>query len=420
MKVLIRNAEILIPGSKHHLKKRNVLIANGKISYIGSKAPESDKLLEGNELKVSAGWIDMNVLFGDPGFEHREDLNSGLDTAAHSGFTSVALLPNTSPAIQTKNDIIYVKGLNSKSITQVLPYAAVTRDLKGEDLTDMIDLDNAGAVGFTDGTTPIWKSDILLKTLLYLQKFDGLLISRPEDIYLNMFGSMHEGKISTLLGLKGMPAISEEIILARDLRLLEYTGGKIHFANISTKRSVQLIKDAKKKGLNVTCDVAIHQLIYSDEELMDYDTNFKVNPPLRSESDIKALIKGVSDGTIDALVSAHQPQDEEGKKLEFDLAEFGMTGLQTMLPNMLKLTENLDLDRLVEMLTITPRQILGIENPIFEEGESADLTIFSTKLKWKLDKKSNRSKSINSPLMDKELMGKIVAVFNNNKQLIIG
>ncbi|TDI70927.1 MAG: dihydroorotase, partial [Bacteroidetes bacterium] len=225
MKVLIRNAEIINHGSRHHLKKRNVIVENGKIGFIGSKMPEADKVVKGDDLKVSAGWFDMNVLFGDPGYEYKEDLKSGLSAASNGGFTGIGLLPNTQPAIQTKNDLAYIKSENQTSITQIFPYAAVTRDVKGEDLTDMIDLDNAGATAFTDGVKPIWKSDILLKTLQYLQKFNGLLINRPEDLNLNLFGNMHEGKTSTILGMKGMPSISEEIMIARDIRLLEYAGG---------------------------------------------------------------------------------------------------------------------------------------------------------------------------------------------------
>ncbi len=419
MKILIRNAEIIDQESKHHLKKRNILVGNGSIKFIGTRLPEADKIIEGDDLKVSTGWFDMNALFGDPGYEHKEDLHSGTIAAAYGGFTGIALLPNTQPVIQTKNDITYLTSGNNGRITQVYPIASITHDVKGEDFTDMIDLHEAGAIAFSDGTQPVWQTDILLKTLLYLQKFDGILINRPEDIYLNKFGVMHEGEMSTILGMKGMPSISEEVMVSRDLQLLEYAGGKIHFSNVSTAGTVDLIRKAKRSGLNVTCDVAAHQLVLTDEELEDYDSNFKVNPPLRNKKDIKALLLAVNDDTIDAIVSAHRPQDEESKKLEFDRAEFGITGLQTVLPFFARMGTVINLEKLVLKLTAGPRAILGLEKPLIAEGNPANLTVFSPNEVWTFDEKTNMSKSVNSPLFGKELTGKVKAVFNNKKQLII-
>lgn len=419
MKILIRNAEIINSASKYHLKKRNILVENGIIKYIGTSSPESDKLVQGDNLKVSGGWCDMNALFGDPGYEYKEDIQSGTMAAANGGFTDIALLPNTNPVIQTKSDLAYLTSGNSKRLTQIHPIAAITHDLKGEDLTDMIDLHEAGAIAFSDGTQPVWQTDILLKTLQYLQKFNGVLINRPEDIYLNRFGTMHEGEVSTILGMKGMPSISEEVMVTRDLQLLEYAGGKIHFSKISTSGTVRLIRKAKSNGLNVTCDVAAHQLVLTDSELEDYDSNYKVNPPLRGKKDIKALIQAVNDDTIDAIVSAHRPHDEESKKLEFDHADFGITGLQTVLPFILKATPAITVEKFVQKLTERPRTILGLEIPEIKEGNKANLTVFSPSEVWKFDENSNMSKSVNSPLFGEELTGKVKAVFNNKKQLII-
>ncbi len=418
MKILIRNAEIINRQSKNHLKKQNILVENGSIKYIGSKLPKADKIVQGDDLKVSTGWCDMNALFGDPGYEYKEDIQSGVSAAASGGFTEIALLPNTKPVIQTKNDLVYLTSGNSNRITRIYPIAAITNDLKGEDLTDMIDLHEAGAVAFSDGTIPVWQTDILLKTLQYIQKFDGVLINRPEDVYLNKFGTMHEGEVSTVLGMKGMPSISEEVMVSRDLQLLEYAGGKLHFSNVSTSGTIRLIRKAKNNGLNVTCDVAAHQLVLTDSELEDYDSNYKVNPPLRSKKDTKALIQAVNDDTIDAVVSAHRPQDEESKKLEFDHADFGITGLQTVLPFLLKATPSIPVEKYIQKLTDGPRTILGLEIPVIEEGNHANLTVFSPSEVWKFDEKSNMSKSINSPLFGEELTGRVIAVFNNKKQLI--
>lgn len=295
MSILIKSATILANGSPHHNKKLNIFISDaGIIKSIGHEAPDASRVIEGKNLMVSIGWFDMRANFNDPGNEHKEDLTSGLKTAASGGFTGIALLPNTNPCIESKNEVTYLMSHNQKSVTQVYPMGAVTKGCKGEDFTEILDMQAAGAVAFTDGENPIWNTDILLKTLQYLQKFDGLLINRPEDTYLTAFGTMNEGITSTFLGLKGMPGLAEEIMIKRDIELLKYAGGRIHFANVSTEHSIKQIAKAKKNGLNVTCDVAAHNLIFEDSELSDYDTNYKVNPPLRSKRDIKALEKALS------------------------------------------------------------------------------------------------------------------------------
>ena len=242
MSILIKSATILCNGSPHHNKKLNIFISDaGIIKSIGQDAPDASRIVEGENLMVSMGWFDMRTNFNDPGNEHKEDLSSGLKTAASGGFTGVALLPNTKPCVESKNEVIYLMSHNQKSVTQVYPMGAVTKGCKGEDFTEILDMQAAGAVAFTDGEHPIWNTDILLKTLQYLQKFDGLLINRPEDSYLTAFGSMNEGITSTFLGLKGMPGLAEEIMIKRDIELLKYAGGRIHFANVSTEHSIKQI-----------------------------------------------------------------------------------------------------------------------------------------------------------------------------------
>lgn len=418
MKVLIRNAVILAPGSRFDQKKRNILIENGVVRYIGTGVEDAPHVVEGSSLFVTPGWCDMSALFGDPGLEHKEDLSSGLECAAHGGFTEVGILPNTDPVIASKNDIHYIRNAGSKALTRTLPYAAVTKETKGEDLTDMIDLHHAGAVAFTDGVAPIVKSDIVMKTLLYLQKMEGLLIVKPEDYHLNLFGTMHEGEVSTMLGMKGMPAIAEAIVIARDLRLLEYTGGKIHFSNISAAESVKLIQRAKRKGLEVTCDVAAHQLVLTDEMLTGFDTNFKVNPPLRGKKDRKALLRGIEDGTIDAIVSAHRPHDEECKKLEFDLADFGIIALQTVLPNLVSISEEVPLTKLIPLVTTNPRKILNLDQPSMEVGATANLMVFDSDASWTLNADTSKSKAENSPWWGQTLTGNVRATFGNKKQVL--
>lgn len=416
MSILIKSAKILNNGSPYHNQKLNIFISDaGVIKYVGKDAPKATRVIEGKSLMVSIGWFDMRANFNDPGNEHKEDLTSGLHAARAGGFTGVALLPNTNPCVESKNEVSYLTSQNPRSVTQIYPIGAVTKGCKGEDFTEMLDMNAAGAVAFSDGESPIWNTDILLKTLQYLQKFNGLLINRPEDSYLTAFGSMNEGITSTYLGLKGIPDLAEEIMVKRDIELLKYAGGRIHFANVSTAHAIKQIAKAKKNGMNVTCDVAVYNLLFDDTLLRDYDTNYKVNPPLRSKKDIKILEKAVLSGDVDVIVSSHTPQDEESKKLEFDHAEFGMLGLQTFFPMVLKAFNSNDLPSLLDKFTVNPRLVLGLEIPEIKEGEKADLTIFDTEMEWLYHTESNYSKSVNSPLLNKVLKGGVVGAVNNGR-----
>lgn len=418
MDVLIKSVQVIDQKSTYHKKKVDVLISNGKIKSIGKISNDKAKTIDAKGMILSVGWFDLRANFCDPGLEHKEDLYSGMEAAAAGGFTGVALLPNTKPAIQSKNDIKYIISRTADNIVDVYPMGAVTVDVKGEDFTEMIDLHEAGAVAFTDGEQPIWQSDILLKSLQYLEKFNGLLIDKPEDKRLNMFGQMNEGVNSTLLGMKGMPKLAEEVVIDRDLALLEYAGGRLHLSQISTAQSIAKIKLAKKKGLNLTCDVAVFQPLLDDSLLSSFDTNYKVNPPLREKEDNNAIVKGIKEGTIDVLVSSHTPHDEESKKLEFDLADFGIIGLQTVAHNIAQLSEKVDMELLIEKITDAPRSLLGLEQPKIEEGEVANLTLFAPSLEWTFDSKSNKSKSEFSPYYGKSIKGKAVAVFNKAQVVI--
>lgn len=414
MEFLIRAAEILHPNSPFHKSTKDVLISNGKIQKISDHIDFDGQEVSCQNLKLSIGWFDMRAHYNDPGFEHKEDVDSGTATALAGGFTDVALLPNTNPVISTKNSVTYYQKHNRVSPISLHPVAAVTIDCEGKELTEMIDLYHAGAIAFSDGLKTIWHTDILLKALQYLQKFDGLLINRPEDHHLTTFGHMHEGQVSTVLGLKGMPSLSESIMIQRDLKLLEYAGGKIHFTLISTKESVELIRQAKAQGLQVTCDTGVNYLKYTDEDLGAYDTNLKVSPPYRLDEDRQALIEGVLDGTIDVVVSDHIPHDEECKKLEFDLADFGSANQQ---PFYSVLTDVLgdDFDEIIKRFTTKPREILGLEIPKIEEGAEACLTLFSPTGSWTLNAKNNKSKSVASPVFDQKLKGEVIGIANKGE-----
>lgn len=415
MKIRIQSATILDSNSPFHKKKKNVLIHNGRIAEVGDKKYAADKVIDAAGMILSVGWFDLGTYVGDPGYEQKEDVPSVLKTAAAGGFTELAVLPNTNPSVQSKNEISYLTNGNDNRLVQLHAIASVTRNNKGEELTEMIDLHENGAVAFTDGLKPIWHTDIFLKALQYVQKFNGLLIDHPEDIWLNSFGQMHEGLQSTMLGLKGLPRIAEELALSRNIELLQYTGGRVHFARLSTAKSIELVKEAKKRGLKVTCDITGYQPLLDDSLLDNFDTNYKVNPPIREKTDSDALIKGLNDGTIDVLCSGHLPQDDESKNLEFDLADFGMTNLQTFAANLTSLSTSVKWEDLIEKVTNAPRILLNREVPILDVDQKANLTLIDPAHVWTLDAKSNLSKSKNSPWFGKQVKGKAVAVFNNSR-----
>lgn len=414
MNILIKSAEILDPSSDFYKTKKNILIENGLIKKISDTNHKADAVIDGGNLKVSTGWVDMRVSVKDPGFEHKEDILSASEAAAAGGFTEMVCLPVTKPVIQTKDVISYIKSRARATLTEIHPCAALTLDSKGEEMTEMIDLHHAGAIAFSDGDKPVWHPDVLLKALQYLQTFNGLLINRPEERKLTQGGQMNEGKVSTLLGLKGIPMLAEELMIERDIKILEYTEGRIHFSLISSPRSLDIIREAKQKGLKVTCDVAAHHLTLDESLLTGFDTNYKVNPPLRTKDDILSFWKAVADDTIDAIVSDHNPQDEESKNLEFDLADFGIIGLETAFAAVNTYNKKIKLEKIIQKLTLGPRQILNLPSPSVKEGKMANLTVFDPDLEWTFTEKDIRSRSRNTPYIGKKFKGKVIAVFNKN------
>ncbi|WP_375560861.1 dihydroorotase [Bernardetia sp. OM2101] len=400
-------------------------INNGKITHI--QEYNSDIIIPTNYTKldcqgafVSVGWCDMRAFVPEPGMEHRETLISAGRAASLGGFTQVAILPNTQPTIENKENVYFLQQENKKTNTKVefLAIAALTYKAEGKEMTQMYDLHKAGAVAFSDGLKNVSHTGVLMRALQYTQAFDGLVMQLPSDENLSN-GHMHEGITSTKLGLKGLPSIAEEMMIQRDLEVLRYTGGKIHFSTISTARSVELIRKAKQEGLNVTCDIAAYQLSFLDEDLAKenfiFDTFLKVFPPLRTQHDRNALLEGLKDNTIDVIVSNHIPHDEEAKKLEFDLADFGMINFQTAFAAIRKQTESiLSLEELIQKITVNPRQILKLKQPQIKEEEKANLTVFYPNESWEFEKKMNASKSKNSPFIDLEnsLKGKVFRTFS--------
>ncbi|WP_026950870.1 dihydroorotase [Algoriphagus mannitolivorans] len=349
---------------------------------------------------ASKGWIDLRCGLGEPGQEYRESIDSLASSLTESGFVKAVIMPNTEPVLQSKNEVDFVLNKSKKFPVEFEVMGAVTKNTLGDDLTEILDMHfQSGVRIFGDGIKTLSNSDRYMKILQYLQKFDGVLFDHAYDPLLAIFGQMHEGEISTKLGMKGIPSLSEYVAIQRNLEIIRYTGGKAHFQTISTAQGVDLIRKAKAEGLNVTADISIYQLIFKDSDLVDFDPNYKVKPPFRGGSDRSALIAGLKDGTIDAIVSNHQPQDYDSKFAEFDLASFGMAGLQTFLPAMAILSKELGWELLIEKITDGPTMIVGRTPESF--------TIWNPEEGWRFDEKSNKSLSSNNPWFGQELNGKV-------------
>lgn len=420
MNLLIKSARIIHPSSPYNGKVMDVLIQNGIIRSIKSKiTPEKNvKVIESKNLHLSSGWLDMQVSFCDPGFEHKEDLNSGIRSAVSGGFSGVAVISSTNPPIHTKGDVQYIKNKTTNAIVDVYPIGTMSHKQEGKDLAEMYDMQQAGAIAFSDDKKSVNDAGLLMRALLYAQNFGSLIITHCDEKSISLDGKMNEGITSTKLGLKGIPALAEELMVARNIYLSEYTNSPIHLANISTQKSVALIKQAKSNGLKITASINAYNIALDDSVLMDFDSNYKLNPPLRTKSDIAALLKGIADGTIDAITSDHRPQDIESKNLEFDYALNGMIGLETCFGLINSNKGNIKLEAIIETLTTKPRKILNIQQPKIAEGEHANITLFDPETTWTFEKKDIRSKSFNSPFIGTKFKGKVIGIINK-KQLYL-
>ena len=413
--LLIRKAVLTDPRHPDTGKSFDMLIRNGVIARIAPNLdPVADaQVLEADHALVSPGWMDLGVQTGDPGYEHREDLLSATNAAAAGGFTAIACFPNTNPAIHSKSQVHYLKEAPKNKLVDCFAIGAVSQDCEGKDITEMHDMRAAGAVAFSDGKKPVQHNGLMLRALQYVNAFEGVVMNQPLDNGLAGGGQMHEGIVSTSLGLRGISSTAEELMVQRDLFLAEYTGSRLHLTNLSTARSVEMVRQAKQRGLKVSASVAVMNLIFEDNVLGDFDSNFKVMPPLRSRHDRDALLEGLLDGTIDAISANHVPLDEESKKLEFPYAGFGAIGLQTAYAALnTHLGERLSANLWVEKIAIRPRLILGLDVPALEEGAVANLTVFDPRKAWTFTESANRSKSKNTPFLGAALQGKVLATVN--------
>ena len=416
MKIIIRSAKIIDTKSPFHNQTLDILITDGFIEKIGASLPntENSDEIKLDNLHLSTGWFDSSVSLGEPGFEDMETIANGLNVAAQSGFTAIALQPNSFPVIDNQSQVNFVLNKANGFATQLFPIGALTKESQGKDMAELFDMKKAGAVAFGDYSKSIDNANLLKIALQYVQDFDGLVIAFAQDDKIKGNGVANEGIVSTRLGLKGVPNLAEELQIARNLFLLEYTGGKLHLPTISTAKSTALIQEAKAKGLKVTCSVAVHNLVLTDEKLEGFDTRYKVSPPLRTETDRQALLKGILDGTIDMITSDHNPIDIEHKKMEFDGAKYGTIGLESAFGSLLTV---LPLEAVIEKLTLG-KTTFDIETNTVQEGQKANLTLFNPEGESIFAKENILSKSKNSAFLGNPMKGKVYGIVNQN-QLVL-
>ncbi|SFG89629.1 dihydroorotase [Pedobacter insulae] len=415
MNLFIKGITIADSNSKFNEQTCDIRIEQGKITAIAKQLSpaKGEQVFAADGAIVSPGFFDLNCMVGDPGLETKEDLQTLTATAKAGGFTGLAVLPQTKPVVQSKGQVAYILNKAKNNLVDVFPIGAISNDLEGKELAELFDMKNAGAIAFSDGDHPIKDDGFMSRALQYAQGFDALLMVYPENRSIAGKAQINESENSILLGMKGLPSLAEEMHIARDIYLANYHEAPVHITTVSTAGSVALIKRAKKDGVKITCDVAAHQLSMTEDLLNEFDSNYKVKPPLRSKSDVKALLTGLKDGTIDAVCTQHRPHEIEFKDVEFEQASYGIITLQTALP--LLLVAGLSPGMIAEKLSINPRNLLGLKVPSINIGEIANLTAYHPEEEWLFDATTNESRSNNSPLLGKSLKGKVKLVYNNNQ-----
>lgn len=421
--LLLRRVKVVDPGGPHHDTETDILIQNGTIVRIGNRIPKGDATeLKRDGLHLSPGWVDLRAHFREPGEEWKQGIANGLDAAAAGGFTAVAVLPSTTPTVDNSGSVTNLLRRAQGHLVRLLPIGGLTKGLEGLQLAEMHDQYLAGAVAFSDDQHSVRNTRLMMLALQYtagLPNGSAPVMVFPKDPDLSRDGMMHEGPMSTRLGLKGIPVMAETIALARDLALLEYAGGHLHVATISTAESVEMIRQAKQRKLKVSASVAAHNLLLDDGCVRRFETAYKVMPPLRDSEHIEALREGVKDGTIDAIVSDHRPEDREHKVLEFGQAAFGIIGLETSFAVAnTALKSRMSLRRLIGRYANGPRAVLGMEAVHIVEGAKADLTLFDPEMEWTCEEADLVSRSHNTPFLGHPFTGRPLGVVANDKVML--
>ncbi len=419
MKILLKNILIKDNQSLFNNSKKDILINDGIIVKIDAEINVTDAVIFNQENVIaSIGWIDIFSNFCEPGLEHKETLETGAGAAVAGGFTQAFVLPNTNPTISTQSQVSYVVEKSNQLPITLHPIGSISKKVEGNELAEMYDMQNSGAIAFSDGTNAVQSASLFLKALQYVKAFDGIVMQMPIDAGFSKLGLMSEGIVSTQLGLPGIPAFAETLMIKRDIELLRYTQSKLHITGISTAESVELINEAKQQGLQITCSVAPHHLLFCDEDLVDYNSNLKLNPPLRCRADMLALRQALLDGKIDCIASHHFPQHIDDKICEFEYAKNGMISLQTVFSSINNAMPQLSTESLIALLSTNARNIFGLPKPIIQEGAKAELTLFNRDDFSTLTKENNKSKSINSPFFNQPQKGKVVGVVTKGKLLL--
>lgn len=416
MKLLIKQAYITDPLSSTHGTIQDILIENDIIREIAPAISEkADQTIDQKGLYVSPGWVDIFSNFADPGYEFKETLETGAAAAAAGGYTEVFLIPETQPVTDNKSQVEFLQHRNSRLPVTINAIGAITKNLAGSHLAEMYDMKKSGAVAFSDGLHPVQSAGVLLKALQYIKAFQGVIIQIPDDTSISPNGLIHEGIISTQLGLPGKPMMSEELIIARDIKLARYTQSRIHFTGVTSPKSIEYIRRGKDSGLDITCSVTPYHLFFSDDALVEYDTNLKVYPPLRPKSVTKQLKQAVLDGTVDCIASHHLPHEYDSKILEFENAKYGMTGLETAYAVIQTLFPALPAERIYALFGGNARKIFNLNPCTIEKGSSGDLTLYNPETVWTFDLNKSASKSRNSPFHSTTFTGKAFGIITKGK-----
>jgi dihydroorotase len=419
MRLIIKSVKIVWEDSLFHNQTLDILVEDGIIESIGPQiSREGAEIWDEKGSCLSPGFFDLDANFGEPGFENREDIESGSKAALMGGFTGLALMPNTYPPFHSRTEIEYVLNKSENLPIDLYPIGCISKNREGKEMAELYDMFQTGALAFSDGDRPLQNSGLLLRALQYTQAFGARIFSYPEENSLVGGAKVNESLESLRLGMKGIPSLSEELMIQRDLMIAQYAQSPIHFLAISTKGAVELIRQARSKGQKVTCSVPAYQLVLNDSKLRGFDTNYKVRPPLRGDEDIEALIEGLIDGTIGSITSRHTPQEMESKAVEFEMALDGMASLEISFSLAIKALRNrLDLNQIIVRLSQGPRSILGIDQPELKIGHSANFCWFHPEKIWVPAKGNLAGKSFNSPFLGEKLEGKVLGILNKNKSI---